>query len=144
MGFVRSFLASTSQARVLLRGREMKVWSTVHKFSTMMTPTYEPFHGRAYTFSDTDAPGFGRRTAFNEEQIAHSFQYRLAMKHGHGASDTEKLGDFIADQETIESGDWKHGDSAPRKNGDSNSMENGDSAGMKHSDSADMKYGDSA
>merc|ERR1739838_180668 len=114
MGIDRSFLASTSQARVLLRVREMKVWSTIHNFSTMMTPTYEPFHGRAYSFSDTDAPGFGRRTAFNEEQTAHSFQYRLAMKHGHGASDTEKLGDFIADQETS-----NHGDSAARKIGNS-------------------------
>merc|ERR1739838_61661 len=134
MGIDRSFLASTSQARVLLRVREMKVWSTVHKFSTMMTPTYEPFHGRAYSFSDTDAPGFGRRTAFNEEQTAHSFQYRLAMKHGQGASDTEKLGDF-ADQETSNHGHWIHGDSTARKNGNSNSMQNGDSAGMKHSDS---------
>merc|ERR1739838_687572 len=142
MGIGRSFLASTSQARVLLRGREMKAWSTIHKFSTMMTPTYEPFHGRAYSFSNTDAPGFGRRTAYNEEPTAQSFQYRLAMEHGHGTSDTEKLGDFIAAQETSNHGDWKHDDSAARKNGNSNYMENGDSAAMKHGDSADMKYGD--
>ena len=102
----------------------------------MMTPKYEPFHGRAYSFSDTDAPGFGRRTTFNEEQTAHSSQYRLAMEHG--ASDTEKHGDFIAAQEPS-----NRGDSAAMKHGTPVSMKHVNSADMKYGDSADMKYGDS-
>ena len=50
----------------------------VDKFSSMMSPTYAPTHGMAYSFTNTDSQIFTDRRVFKEDRKGDHFPELLA------------------------------------------------------------------